>query len=41
AYTPLTGPDLCKAEMKKDFFRGHNQEAKIKFAYKEPSDPFE
>ena len=41
AYTPLTGPDLCKVKMKKGFFRGLNQEAKIKFAHEEPSDPFE
>jgi hypothetical protein len=40
-YTPLTGPDLRKAEMEKGFFRGLNQEAKILFAHMEPSDPLE
>ena len=38
-YTSLSGLDLRKAEMKKGFFRGLNQEAKIRFAYMEPSDP--
>ncbi|CAI2200958.1 2644_t:CDS:1, partial [Funneliformis geosporum] len=41
AYTPLTDLDLCKAEIKKGFFRGLNQEAKIQFAHMEPSDPLE
>ncbi|CAI2200847.1 19899_t:CDS:1, partial [Funneliformis geosporum] len=40
-YTSLSGLDLHKAEMKKGFFRGLNQEAKIQFAHMEPSDPFE
>ena len=40
AYTLLSGSDLRKVEMKKGFFRGLNQEAKIKFAHVEPSDPF-
>ena len=38
-YTSLSGLDLRKAEMKKGFFRGLNQEAKIRFAHMEPSDP--
>ena len=38
-YTSLSGLDLHKAEMKKGFFRGLNQEAKIQFAHMEPSDP--
>ncbi|CAI2196541.1 20637_t:CDS:1, partial [Funneliformis geosporum] len=40
-YTSLSGPDLRKAEMEKGFFRGLNQEAKILFAYIEPSDTLE
>src|SRR4051794_35811228 len=40
AYTSLSGSDFRKVEIKKGFFRGLNQEAKIKFAYEEPSDPF-
>ncbi|RGB36906.1 hypothetical protein C1646_757499 [Rhizophagus diaphanus] len=39
-YTSLSGLDLRKAEMKKGFFRGLNQEAEIQFAHMEPSDPF-
>ena len=39
AYTSLSGPDLSKAEIKKGFFRGLNQEAKIQLAREEPSDP--
>ncbi|CAB4374646.1 unnamed protein product [Rhizophagus irregularis] len=41
AYTSLSGLDLRKAEMRKGFFRGINQEAKIKLAHEEPLDPFE
>jgi hypothetical protein len=41
AYTSLSDSDLRKVEMKKGFFRGLNQEAKIKFAHEEPSDPLE
>src|SRR3954454_17650861 len=39
AYTSLSGLNLRKAEMKKGFFRGLNQEAKIQFDHEEP-DPF-
>ncbi|CAB4430325.1 unnamed protein product [Rhizophagus irregularis] len=44
AYTSLSGLDLRKAEIKKGFFRGLNQEAKINLTHmepSEPSDPFE
>ncbi|CAB4382705.1 unnamed protein product [Rhizophagus irregularis] len=38
-YTSLSGPDLRREMMKEGFFRGLNQEAKIKFAHMEASDP--
>ncbi|RGB24030.1 hypothetical protein C1646_773643 [Rhizophagus diaphanus] len=39
ALEPEKGLDLRKAEMKKGFFRGLNQEAKIQFTHMESSDP--
>ena len=39
-YTSLSGLDLRKAEMKKGFFRGLNQEAKSHPSYEELPDPF-
>ncbi|GBC00823.1 hypothetical protein RclHR1_39890001 [Rhizophagus clarus] len=39
-YTSLSGLDLRKAEMKKGFFRGLNQEAKSHPSYEESPDPF-
>ena len=41
AYTSLSGSDFRKVEMKKGYFRGLNQEAKIKLAHEKPSDPLE
>jgi len=40
AYKSLSGPELRKAEMKKAFFRGLNQESKTHPSYEEPPDPF-
>src|SRR5579871_1899317 len=39
-YTSLSGLDLRKAEMKKGFFRGLNQEAMSHPSYEELPDPF-
>ncbi|RGB30535.1 hypothetical protein C1646_765251 [Rhizophagus diaphanus] len=39
ALKPEKGLDLRKAEIKKRFFRGLNQEAKIQFAHMKPLDP--